>query len=49
MSFDTLLAGSKVLSLLIFFPFFLGVLYWTFRRGSKDRLEPYAHMPLQED
>ncbi len=49
MDFDTLVTASKIVSLLMFFPIFLGVTFWAYRRKNKATLEAYAHMPLQED
>lgn len=49
MDFDTLVMASKIFSLFLYFPIFLGVLFWAYRRKNKETLESYAHMPLQED
>ncbi|HEY9854258.1 MAG TPA: cbb3-type cytochrome c oxidase subunit 3 [Stenomitos sp.] len=49
MSFDTLMVASKIISLFLYVPIFLGVLFWAYRRKNKETLESYASMPLQED
>lgn len=49
MSTDTMIALSKIISLLIFFPIFLGAVYYAYNRKNKEKLESYAYLPLQED
>lgn len=49
MSFDALVAASKIVSMLMFLPVFVGVAFWAYHRKNKERLESYAHLPLQED
>ncbi|HEY9899207.1 MAG TPA: cbb3-type cytochrome c oxidase subunit 3 [Pantanalinema sp.] len=49
MSFEALATASKIVSLLMFLPIFVGVAFWAYRRQNKERLESYAHLPLQED
>lgn len=49
MDFDMLVTASKIVSLFLFFPIFLGVVFWAYSRKNKATLEAYAHMPLQED
>lgn len=49
MTFDTMLAASKIVSLLIFLPFFVGVVGWAYSRKNKERFDAYARLPLEED
>lgn len=49
MATDTLIAWSKIISLLIFFPIFVGACLWAYRGKNKEKLEAYAYLPLRED
>ncbi|MBO9541572.1 cbb3-type cytochrome c oxidase subunit 3 [bacterium] len=49
MSFDTFATACKIVSLLMFFPIFVGVVFYAYGRRNKTRLESYALIPLQED
>ena len=37
-----------VVGLLIFFTFFVGVLFWVYRRGSTDVYNQVSQIPLEE-
>ena len=49
MPFDDLVALTRVLGLVLFFGFFLGMLAWVFRPGSRHRYDAAARMPFAED
>ena len=38
-----------IISLLVFFLFFVGIIAWVFRPGSKDRYREAGDIPLKED
>lgn len=46
---DWLAGHAGVIGLLFFFSFFVGVVFWAFRPGSKDRYSADARIPLNED
>ena len=43
----TILAGT--VGLVMFFGFFVGVLFWIFRPGSKQTYQGAAQIPLHDD
>lgn len=49
MTFESFAAACKIVSLLMFFPIFVGVAFYAYGRRNKARLESYALIPLQED
>ena len=49
MSFEEVRALSGIAGLLFFLVFFLGVLAWTFRPGSRRKFEDASRIPLKED
>jgi cytochrome c oxidase cbb3-type subunit 4 len=40
---------AGIIGLLLFFGFFLGVVIWVFRPGSKKTYEEQAEIPLKEN
>jgi cytochrome c oxidase cbb3-type subunit 4 len=49
MEFHDVKALSGSIGLAFFFLFFLGVLIWTFRPGSRKRYDAAGRIPLKED
>lgn len=49
MSQDDLMMYSKIVSLLIFFPMFVGITFWAYRPKNKAMFDQYAQIPLQDD
>lgn len=49
MTTDTMIMLSKIISLLLFFPVFIGAVFYAYNRKNKEKLESYAYLPLQED
>lgn len=47
--FDTLVMISKIVSLFIFVPIFIGAAVWAYSAKNREKLESYAYLPLQED
>ena len=46
----TQLGNSKIVALLIFFPTFLGIVWYAFfNRARSQRLESYKYIPFQDD
>lgn len=41
-------ADAGLIGLLFFFVFFIAVVVWVFRPGSKKRYDQDAHIPLKE-
>ncbi|MBC7466650.1 MAG: cbb3-type cytochrome c oxidase subunit 3 [Bdellovibrio sp.] len=37
------------IGLLLFFTFFVGIVFWVFRKGSKNYYNQSAQMPLEDD
>lgn len=49
MDFETILMFTKSFSLVWFFAIFAGVLFWTFRKKNRDRLESYRSIALDKE
>lgn len=49
MSFEQMEMYSKIISLVIFFGVFVGVLYWAYRPGNKKRFEEDGRSILNDD
>lgn len=49
MEFNTIMSWSKQFALVLFFLFFVGVLFWVMRPGSKEGYERAGRMPLDDD
>lgn len=49
MSFEEIRTLSGTVGLIFFLAFFLGVLVWTFRPGSRRKFEEASRIPLKED
>lgn len=49
MNFNEMMLLSKEISLVLFFLFFVGVLYWAFRPGNRKRFEDAGRMILKDD
>ncbi|MBI3515393.1 MAG: cbb3-type cytochrome c oxidase subunit 3 [Proteobacteria bacterium] len=49
MAFDQLVALTRVVGLVLFLGFFLGVLAWVFRPGSRRLYEAGARVPFADD
>ena len=49
MSFEEVRALAGIVGLIFFLVFFLGVLAWTFRPGSRRKFEDASRIPLKED
>jgi cbb3-type cytochrome oxidase subunit 3 len=47
--YDQLVLISKIASLFIFVPIFIGATVWAYRRDNREKLEAYAALPLEED
>lgn len=46
----TQLGNSKIVALLIFFPTFVGIIWYVFTNSARSqRLESYKYIPLQDD
>jgi cbb3-type cytochrome oxidase subunit 3 len=44
------LSNSKILALLIFFPLFVGIVWYVYsNRQRSERLESYKYMPFQDE
>lgn len=49
-SWITQLGNSKMVALLIFFPTFLGIVWYAFfNRARSQRLESYKYIPFQDE
>lgn len=44
-----LLTVTKAGVLLVFFLFYCGVFYWTFRKKNQGKFEEYRRIPLSDD
>ena len=44
-----LVAWSKIVSMLIFMPIYLGFLGYVFWKPNKDKLEAHGQIPLKDD
>lgn len=46
---ETLITASKLTSLLIFFPIFVGAVIYAYWGPNKAKMEAYGQIPFQED
>ena len=46
---ETLIMSSKVVSLFIFFPIFLGAVVYAYWGPNKAAMEAYGRIPFQDD
>ena len=45
---DFIMSNATLIGLLFFFCFFVGVLIWVYRPGSKSTYKNFAEIPLKE-
>lgn len=45
---DWITSNATLIGLLFFFSFFVAVLIWVFRPGTKDKYKGYGVIPLKE-
>lgn len=46
---ESLITLSKIVSLCIFFPIYLGALAYVFWKPNKPKFDSYAQIPFQDD